>query len=133
LVKAERSGADTGRVATVLICDDQQALRALMRAALAESDHDVVEARDANEALRLARELRPEVVVLDVVLPGRSGLDVLADLRRDPALADTRVILCSAGLKSVDRLVLENLAADRHLPKPFSPLELATVVEGLLD
>jgi twitching motility two-component system response regulator PilH len=119
-------------MATVLVCDDQPALRDLMRAALADSDHEVVEVADPFEALRLAKELRPEVVILDVVLPGRSGLDVLADLRRDPALAETRVVLCSAGMRNVDRRVVESLAADRYLPKPFSPRELAEVVEELL-
>lgn len=119
------------RVATVLICDDQQTIRELVRAALAESGHEVVEAVDASEALSLARERRPAVVILDVVLPGRSGLDVLEDLRHEPALAEMRVILCSAGVKSVDRGVLESLAVDRHVPKPFSPAELAAAVDEL--
>lgn len=119
-------------MATVLVCDDQSALRELIRAALAETDHEVVEAADPFEALRLAKELRPEVVILDIVLPGRSGLDVLADLRRDPALAHTRVVLCSAGVSSVDRRVLKSFPAEVFLPKPFSPRELAEIVEGLL-
>ena len=119
-------------MATVLVCDDQPALRELVRAALADGNYEIVEARDADESLRLARELRPDVVVLDLVLPDRSGLDVLADLRRDPVLAETRVVLCSAGMKSVDRGVVSSFAADRYLPKPFSPLELASVVDDLL-
>jgi len=119
-------------VATVLVCDDQPALRELVRAALADGDYEIVEARDADESLRLAREVRPAVVILDLVLPDRSGLDVLADLRRDPALAEARVVLCSAGMKSVGRGVVSSFAADRYLQKPFSPAELASVVDDLL-
>jgi DNA-binding response OmpR family regulator len=120
-------------VATVLVCDDQPVLRELVRAALADGDYEIFEATDAGESLRLAREVRPAVVILDLVLPGRSGLDVLADLRRDPALAETRVVLCSAGMRNVDSRVVDSLAADRYLPKPFSPAELAAMVEELIE
>jgi DNA-binding response OmpR family regulator len=120
-------------VATVLVCDDQPVLRELVRAALADGDYEIFEATDAGESLRLAREIRPAVVILDLVLPGRSGLDVLADLRRDPALAETRVVLCSAGMRNVDSRVVDSLAADRYLPKPFSPAELAAMVEELIE
>jgi DNA-binding response OmpR family regulator len=120
-------------VATVLVCDDQPVLRELVRAALADGDYEIFEATDAGESLRLAREVRPAVVILDLVLPGRSGLDVLADIRRDPALAETRVVLCSAGMRNVDSRVVDSLAADRYLPKPFSPAELAAMVEELIE
>jgi CheY-like chemotaxis protein len=132
LVKSAPASADTGRVATVLVCDDQPLLRDLMRAALSGGDYRIVEAGDGAESLRLARELRPDLVVLDMVLPDRSGLDVLAELRSDPALADIRVVLCSAGMAHVDRRVDSSLAADGYLPKPFSPREFAAVVEELL-
>ena len=116
-----------------MVCDDQPVLRELVRAALADGDYEIFEATDAGESLRLAREIRPAVVILDLVLPGRSGLDVLADLRRDPALAETRVVLCSAGMRNVDSRVVDSLAADRYLPKPFSPAELAAMVEELIE
>lgn len=119
-------------MATVLVCDDQPALRELVRAALAEGDYEIVEARTGAESLRLAKEFHPDVVVLDMVLPDRSGLDVLTELRRDPALVLTRVILCSAGISSVDSRVVASLEVDRYLPKPFSPLELASLVDNLV-
>lgn len=103
-----------------------------MRAALAEGDYEIVEADDGDQSLRLARELRPELVVLDLVLPGRSGLDVLAELRRDETLAGTRVVLCTASALSLDGETALALGADRYLAKPFSPRELAEVVEELL-
>jgi CheY-like chemotaxis protein len=116
----------------ILLCEDQAALRELMRAALAEGGYEIVEAADGDESLRLARELRPDVVVLDMVLPGQSGLDVLAQLRSDPSLAETRVVLCTAHNVSLAGDNGRGLGADRYLPKPFSPLQLAAVVEDLL-
>jgi CheY-like chemotaxis protein len=120
-------------VNTILLCEDQAALRDLMRAALADGDYEIVEAGDGDESLRLARELRPDVVVLDMVLPGQSGLDVLAQLRSDPSLCQTRIILCTAHNVSLAGDDGQGLGADRYVPKPFSPLRLAAVVEDLLE
>jgi CheY-like chemotaxis protein len=116
----------------ILLCEDQQALRELMRAALADGDYEIAEAADGHESLRLARELRPDLVVLDMVLPGRSGLDVLTELRRDPSLARTRVVLCTAHKVSLAGDGGSGLGADRCVEKPFSPRELAQVIEELL-
>ena len=117
---------------TILVCDDQETLRALVCAALAEGDYSLVEARDGDEALQLARSIRPDLVILDMVMPGRSGLDVLEELRCDPDLAPTPVVLCSASTRSLDPQAARDFGADRYLPKPFSPLELASVVGELL-
>jgi DNA-binding response OmpR family regulator len=89
-----------------------------------------VEAADGHEALRLAREERPDVVILDLMLPGVAGLDVLRGLRADPATAGTRVIVISAW-SDVEAHALD-AGADRFLPKPFDPEELQACVEGLL-
>ena len=119
-------------MATVLVCDDRPALRELVRAALAEADYEVIEASNGAESIRLARELRPDVVILDLVLPDRSGLDVLAELRRDPDLSRTRVILCTAHTLLFGSDNGNGLGADRYLPKPFSPRELAAIVDELV-
>lgn len=117
---------------TILVCDDQPALRELVRAALAEGDYNLVEARDGAECLRLAREVRPDVIVLDMVLPDQSGLDVLAELRCDPELARVKMILCTAHTLLLGGDNGNGLGADRYLPKPFSPHELAAVVDELV-
>lgn len=116
----------------ILVCDDRNALRELVRAALDEGEYDILEATDGEEALALARRTRPDVLILDVVMPGKSGLDVLEEVRSDPTLAAARVVLCTASTKSIDRSLASDLGADRYIAKPFSPLELAAAVEELV-
>lgn len=116
---------------TILICEDRPVLRALLREALGEGDYSIFEASDGDESIELVRSVRPDVVVLDMVMPGRSGIDVLAEVRQDPELADTFVILCSATSVKLDE-ELDGFDADRYLRKPFSPLEFVSVVEELL-
>jgi two-component system phosphate regulon response regulator PhoB len=120
-------------VSKVLVCDDEQVLRALVRATLDGEGHEVVEARDGDEALEQAREHSPDVIVLDMMMPGRSGIDVLAELRRDAMLCRTPVVMLSARTQLSDRQTAVESGADRYLPKPFSPLELARIVEQLLE
>ncbi|MGB2951767.1 MAG: response regulator [Gaiellaceae bacterium] len=118
---------------TVLICDNEPALRALARAALSEGGYTIVEARDGDEALELARSNQPDLIVLDMMMPGRTGLDVLAELRREPAFADTPVVMLTARTQAADREAAARAGADVFLGKPFSPLELASLVERLLN
>jgi len=117
---------------TVLVCDDQQVLRDLVRGALAEGGYDIIEAQDGDQAIELARSRRPDLIVLDMVMPGRSGLDVLVEVRRDPRLVGTRVVMCSASSVALPEGVDADSRADRYLRKPFSPRELAATVEELL-
>lgn len=116
---------------TLLVCDDEDVLRSLIRATLA--GYTVIEARDGDEALAHARQLRPDLILLDMMMPGRSGLDVLAELRRDPNLAGTPVVMLTARTQVADREAAEATGANRYLGKPFSPLQLIAVVEELLD
>ena len=88
---------------TILICDNEEPLRALVRATLGSDDYTILEAGDGEEALELARDRRPDLVVLDVMMPGRSGLEVLAELRGDPTLASTPVLMLTARAQAYDR------------------------------
>src|SRR5256885_14470655 len=90
-------------LSTVLVCDDEQVLRALVRATLGTSPCELVEARDGDEALEQARRHRPDLILLDTMMPGRSGIDVLAELRADPELCGTPVIMLSARTQLGDR------------------------------
>lgn len=119
-------------VATVLVCDDEPVIRALLCATLAGEEYETVEARDGDESLELARSARPDLVILDMMMPGRSGLEVLVELRADPELGETAVLMLTARTQAADRAAVAERGADRYLAKPFSPAELLSVVEELL-
>jgi CheY-like chemotaxis protein len=118
--------------ATILICDDEPALRELMRVAL-EGHYRFAEAEDAAEGLRLTRELRPDVLLLDVMLPGGSGLELLEAIRADPELSSTRIVVVSAWASAQDRQRAEEAGANDFLSKPFAPEQLVAVVDRLLE
>jgi CheY-like chemotaxis protein len=118
---------------TVLLCDDEDVLRQLVRATLSNGQYSIVEAADGDESLELARTHRPDLIVLDMMMPGRSGLEVLRELRADAELARTPVIMLTARAREADREEAVAAGADRYLAKPFSPLELISVVEDLLE
>jgi CheY-like chemotaxis protein len=118
--------------ATILVCDNEKPLRALVRATLDSSNYRLVEARDGNESLKLARSARPDVILLDVMMPGRSGLEVLRELRSDPTFAETPVIMLTVRAQAADREAAEAAGADCFLAKPFSPAELTALLEQLL-
>lgn len=117
----------------MLVCDNEEALRALVRATFVGGDYRIVEARDGDESLDLARSVRPDLILLDVMMPGRSGLEVLAELRADPKLAETPVIMLTARAQLSDQDAARAAGADHFLAKPFSPRELAALVEETLD
>ena len=121
--------ATDGAHATILVCDDDPSLRELVRAVLGPR-YRFVEAADGTEALALAREDRPDLVVLDVMLPGLSGIEVLEELRTDNGLASIPVVVITAW--SHAELDAQVAGADRFVSKPFDPDELSTAVEELL-
>ncbi len=118
---------------TVLVCDNEEVLRNLVRASLDGNGYRLVEARDGDEALAEARRCGPDVILLDMMMPGRAGLEVLEELRRDPDLHHIPVLMLTARAQASDREAAERAGADRFLSKPFSPAHLAAVVADLLD
>lgn len=116
----------------VLVVDDEADITALVAYHLAKAGYRVSTAANGGDALRAAREERPDVVVLDVMLPGVAGLDVLAELRARPETRDVGVILLTAKRDEPDRIKGLSLGADDYLTKPFSPPELVLRVQALL-
>lgn len=114
---------------TVLICEDEPALRELVRASL-EGRYVFAEADDGLECLELLRELRPEVVVLDLMMPGRNGLEVLSELRSDERLAAIAVVVLTAEQASVEDAL--RAGARSVLIKPVTVDEINAAVEDVL-
>jgi two-component system phosphate regulon response regulator PhoB len=116
----------------VLVVDDEPDITALVAYHLAKAGYRVITAATGRDALRAAREERPDLVVLDLMLPGVSGYDVLAELRRRDETKDIGVIVLTARKEPPDRIKGLELGADDYLPKPFSPQELVLRVGAVL-
>ena len=121
--------ADSSIQTCVLVVDDEPSIREIVRAFLEKDGMRVIEAGDGPSAVETARAAAPEVVVLDVMLPGFDGLEVL---RRIRTFADPYVLLLTARNEEVDRIVGLTVGADDYLTKPFSPGELVARVHALL-
>jgi two-component system, OmpR family, response regulator RpaA len=118
-----------GFLATVLICDDEPALRELVRVSL-DGRYEFAEAEDGDACLTVAREVLPDVVILDLMMPRRNGLEVLAELRKDEAFADTAVIVLTAQPATRDEAL--RAGADAVMVKPFAPDDISAAVEEAL-
>ena len=114
---------------TILICEDEAALRELVRVSLGPG-FGFLEASDGMEALELARVHKPDVVVLDLMLPGLSGLDVLSRLREEANESNLPIVVISAWSDARDDALAAG--ADRFILKPFIPDDLRAVVEELV-
>jgi len=114
---------------TILVCDDEPSLRELVRAVLGPR-YNFVEADDGPRALALAREIRPDLIVLDLMLPGISGIEVLEVLRNEAELASIPVVVVTAWSHAEASVLAAG--ADRFVPKPFDPDTLTRTVEELL-
>ncbi len=113
----------------MLIVDDEQRLRDLVRGYLEREGFTVLTAADGHTALDLARQDAPNVVVLDLMLPGIDGLEVCRRLR---TFSDAYVIMLTAKAEEIDRIVGLEVGADDYLTKPFSPRELIARVRAML-
>jgi response regulator RpfG family c-di-GMP phosphodiesterase len=114
----------------ILLVDDDPALRTLLRTTFEVADVDVVEADGAECARRRIRAARPDVIVLDVNMPGTTGLELCEELKADPATEEISIILLT-GSTGGTHVAAKQAGADAFVRKPFSPLELLAVAERL--
>ena len=114
---------------TILVVDDEARIVKLVRDYLERAGFDVLAARDGETALTLARVERPDLIVLDLMLPGVDGLDVCRRLRRESGVP---IIMLTARVEEADRIVGLELGADDYVTKPFSPGELVARVRATL-
>lgn len=117
----------------LLIADDEQGVRRLVRMTLESESYEIVEARDGAEALALAREHKPELMFLDVMMPEMSGVEVCETLKSEPDTAGITIIMLSAKAQDTDRDAGNAAGADDYFTKPFSPVALLTKVDEVLN
>jgi two-component system phosphate regulon response regulator PhoB len=116
----------------LMIADDEAGVRSLVRMTLDTGDYEIIEAADGDEALALAREHRPELLLLDAMMPKRSGYDVCRELKDDPETTGTTVVMLTARAQESDRERGTAAGADDYFTKPFSPVALLEKVEEVL-
>jgi two-component system, OmpR family, response regulator ResD len=119
----------TGHGKKVLIVDDEEAVRELLELYLKKEGYEVIQARDGKEALRLNGEHHPDLIVLDLMLPGLDGWEVCRQIR---STSKVPIIMLTARAEEVDRIVGLELGADDYVVKPFSPREMVARVKAIL-
>ena len=119
-------------MSTILVADDDRDIRELVGFKLKQAGHRVLSTGDGVRALETIRTERPDLAVLDVMMPGLSGVDVAREVRADPDLRQLRIILLTAQAQEADVQAGFSVGADDYVVKPFSPRELMSRVTALL-
>ena len=117
----------------ILVVDDEPDAVELIKFNLKGAGYDVLTAADGDEALKKARSLLPDLIVLDLMLPEVDGLEVCKILRRDQRVSTTPILMLTAKAAEIDRVLGLELGADDYVTKPFSPRELVLRVKRLLE
>jgi two-component system, OmpR family, alkaline phosphatase synthesis response regulator PhoP len=117
--------------ARILIVEDHPTMREAMRLVLEGEGFDIDEASDGDQALAAVQDERPDLVLLDMSIPGASGSEVLAAVKSDPATSEVRVIVVTATGEE-GRAAAMTAGADHYFTKPFSPIALLQAVEEVL-
>src|SRR5437879_8455807 len=120
------------RLGRVLLVEDEQDVAELIRYNLTKEGYDVVVSGNGNDALRLAREHRPDVILLDIMVPQLNGWEVCRRLKKDPELAAIPVIMVSGRVEEGDKVLGFEVGADDYVTKPFSPRELLARIRAVV-
>lgn len=126
------ASAAANAVRRVLVIDDEQAIRAVCRVNLNASGVDVLEAGNGEGGLEAARREQPDLILLDVMMPGVDGWDVARRLGEDPATRDIPVIFLTARAEDADKRHAQHLGGVGYVVKPFDPVDLGGLVEDVL-
>lgn len=117
----------------ILIIDDSPTIVALLRKFLQQSGYITLEAGDAEKGVELARAERPDMIFLDIVLPGMNGFAALRLLRRDPKTREIPIVMISGNEQATEQFYAQRIGADDFMKKPFSRFEVFARIERLLD
>jgi two-component system alkaline phosphatase synthesis response regulator PhoP len=116
----------------ILVAEDSPTIRRMVAARLAADGYEVVEAADGEQALALARSERPDLLVLDKVMPKFDGFEVIRALREDPRTESVPIVMLTERTSEADVLDGLQLGVEEYMPKPFSPHELSVRVQRVL-
>lgn len=117
----------------ILLADDDPALRRLIGTTLGTEHFDLLQAVDGEEAVKIAREQAPALILLDVNMPKIDGFEVCRMLKRDPQTSGIKVVMVTARSADDDRASARAVGADDYFVKPFSPVQLLNKVYALLE
>lgn len=114
----------------ILIVDDEGNLRKLLFVTLGYGRYKLYQASNGTEALEVARKVKPDVIILDIMMPGAvNGLDACRQIKQDPDLKHAYVVILTALGQKTDREAAASVQADAYMVKPFSPIELIELIE----
>lgn len=116
----------------ILVVDDDKEITRLLRSYLEQAGYDVTVAHNGEMALHLLRRDRPDLLLLDLMLPDRDGWDITQLIRADTSLADTPIIMLTARIEDTDKILGLELGADDYITKPFNPREVLARVRAML-
>ena len=118
--------------ATILLCEDDPSLRLLFRLTIEPYGYHVFEAGDGRSGIELARNVKPDLVMVDLGLPDCSGIEVARAIREVPGLETTPILMATGSMQAGDRLTAEDAGVDAFLYKPFYMVRLVTEIQRLL-
>lgn len=127
----DRKNAQPGT--RVLVIDDSHTIVALLKRMLQQNHYEVLTAYDGESGIEIARKEVPNLIFLDIVLPGVDGFNVLRTLRRDPATANVPIIMISGNAAATEQFYVQRIGADDFMKKPFARAEVFSRIERVLD
>jgi DNA-binding response OmpR family regulator len=131
--RRKRPRVDARKGTRVLIVDDSPTILLHLRKLFASAGYQTLEAADADIALRMMHSERPDLVVLDVIMPGTNGFAALRHMRKDPKVRDVPVIMMSGNEQATEEFYLMRIGADGFMKKPFTRFDVFSRIETLLD
>jgi two-component system alkaline phosphatase synthesis response regulator PhoP len=117
----------------ILIADDDPYVHELVDTVFSTDEFDVSHAYDGSEAVEFIKEVKPDLVVLDIMMPGKDGRDICRDVKKDLITRDISVLILSARDDQLDRICGLEIGADEYMVKPFSPNHLLRRVRKILE
>jgi DNA-binding response OmpR family regulator len=131
--RREKTRVNAREGTRMLIIDDSPTIVALLRKFLQQNGYQTLEAGDAEKGVEIARAERPDMIFLDIVLPGMNGFAALRQLRRDPVTREIPIIMISGNEQATEQFYAQRIGADDFMKKPFSRSEVFARIERLLD